>query len=71
VAPPGEFEDGDDDFWLFDLAVNYRLPKRYGIVSVGARNLFDEDFEHFDTDRDNARIQPERTFFGQITLELP
>ena len=67
----GTFEDGDDSFWLFDAAIRYRLPKRYGFVTVGATNLFDEDFEHFDTDRDNPRIQPDRTVFARVTLALP
>ena len=67
----GEFEDGDDNFWLFDAAIKYRLPKRYGFISVGAKNIFDEDFEHFDTDPDNARIQPERTAFATVTLAFP
>ena len=65
------FEDGDDNFWLFDAAINYRLPKRYGFISAGVKNLFDEDFEHFDTDRNNPRIQPDRTAFVSITLALP
>jgi outer membrane receptor for ferrienterochelin and colicin len=67
----GTFEDGDDKFWLFDAAINYRLPKRYGFISAGVKNLFDEDFDHFDTDRDNPRIQPDRTAFVSITLALP
>ena len=67
----GTFEDGDDSFWLFDAAIRYRLPKRYGFVTVGATNLFDEDFEHFDSDRDNPRIQPDRTVFARVTLALP
>jgi hypothetical protein len=67
----GVFEDGDDNFWVFDAAINYRLPKRYGFISVGAKNIFDEDFEHFDTDPDNARIQPDRTAFATVTLAFP
>ncbi len=67
----GVFEDGDDNFWLFNAAVNYRLPKRYGFISVGVKNIFDEDFEYFDTDRDNPRIQPDRTAFATVTLAFP
>lgn len=67
----GFFEEGDDDFWLVDAAVSYRLPKRYGFVTVGVNNLFDESFQYFDTDWENPRIQPERSFFARITLALP
>jgi tetratricopeptide (TPR) repeat protein len=68
---PQVFEDGDDKFWLVDAAIKYRFPKRYGFVTVGVTNLFDEDFEHFDPDRNNPRVQPDRLFFVSATLALP
>jgi outer membrane receptor protein involved in Fe transport len=71
AAGIGEFENGDDNFWLFDAAIRYRLPKRYGFLTVGAKNLFDEDFEHFDTDVDNPRVQPDRSVFARVTLAIP
>ena len=61
-------EEGEDEFWIVDVAVNYRLPKRQGFVTVGATNLFDEDFSYFETDLNNASIQPERMVFGKLTL---
>ncbi len=30
------FNSGSDTFWVVDTAISYRLPKRYGFVSVGA-----------------------------------
>ncbi len=54
------FSTGDDKFWVVDTAISYRLPKRYGFVSVGATNLFDEKFNFADTDVKNPRIQPGR-----------
>jgi outer membrane receptor protein involved in Fe transport len=71
LGNPGTFEDGDDNFWLVDAAVSYRFPKRYGFFTVGVTNLFDEDFEHFDTDLNNPRVQPDRSFFVKVTLALP
>ena len=62
---------GSDDFWTVDAAINYRLPKRYGFITVGATNLFDEKFKFFDPDLNNASIQPDRTIFTRITLALP
>jgi len=65
------FKDGHDNFWLFDAAIRYRFPKRYGFFTVGVANLTDENFEYFETDRDNPRIQPDRYFFASITLAVP
>ena len=65
------YKNGNDNFWLADAAIKYRLPKRYGIFTVGIRNLFDEDFEYYDSDPDNARIQPDRVAFVNITLAFP
>jgi hypothetical protein len=75
----GTFEDGDDSFWLMDAAINYRITKRHGFITVGVTNLFDEDFEYFDTDFKSSpendkpifampRIQPDRSVFLQFTL---
>ena len=62
---------GRDDFWTVDAAVSYRLPKRYGFISVGATNLFNEEFRFFEIDMDNPTIQPVRTFFVRLTLAFP
>ena len=51
--------------------IYYRLPKRYGFVTVGATNLFDEKFNYFEVDVDNPHIQPGRVFFARVTLALP
>ena len=62
---------GSEDFWTVDASINYRLPKRYGFISVGATNLFDKNFRFFDRDIRNPTIQPNRTIFGRVTLALP
>ena len=67
----GEFRFGDDTFWLVDAFISYRLPKRYGFVTFGVKNLFDEEFRYADTDINNPRIQPGRLFFGKVTLAIP
>ncbi len=64
----GGFRSGSDDFLLVDAAIGYRLPKRYGVITVGATNLFDETFKYFDTDTRNPLIQPTRTVFARLTL---
>ncbi len=62
--------NGTDQFWVVDAEIGYRLPKRYGFITVGAKNLFDESFQYFDTNPFNPAIQPERMFFARITLSL-
>jgi hypothetical protein len=60
-------EEGDQ-FWVVDVAVGYRLPKRLGIFSLDAKNLLDEGFRFQDTDPANPEIIPERSFLAKITL---
>ena len=65
------FVDGEDDFWVADAAISYRLPKRYGFITVGVSNMFDEEFKYFDTDSDNPSLIPSRFVFGRLTLAIP
>ncbi len=67
----GVFNYGADDFFLIDASISYRFPKRYGFLTIGVKNLTDEDFEYFDSDYNNPRFQPDRVFFGKVTLALP
>jgi outer membrane receptor for ferrienterochelin and colicin len=64
-------KNADDTFWLVDAAIRYRFPKRYGFFTVGVTNLFDEDFEYFEVDTTNSRIQPSTFYFASITLAVP
>ena len=41
--PFSGFLEGDDQFWVVDAAISYRLPKRLGLISLEAKNLFDEE----------------------------
>ena len=66
----GYSESGSDQFWIFDASVGYRLPDRWGIVSIEARNLFDRSFQYQDTDPVRPVIQPERTVYFKITISL-
>jgi hypothetical protein len=61
-------ESGTDDFWLVDAAVSYRLPKRFGLITVGATNLLDKSFRYQETDLTNPSILPDRFVFGKLTL---
>jgi tetratricopeptide (TPR) repeat protein len=67
----GMRQSGSDSFWTVDVGINYRLPNRYGFLTVGATNLFDEKFKFFNTDIKNPFIQPDRVGYLRITLALP
>jgi hypothetical protein len=66
--PVNKIVSKDDHFWVFDASVGYRLPKRFGILSIEAKNLFDQKFHFQDTDPSNPRIQPKQLILAKITL---
>ena len=59
-----------DQFWQIDAALSYRLPKRYGIISLVAKNLFNEEFNYIDTDPANPKFLPEQRVFLSLTLQF-
>ena len=40
--------EGESNFALFDAQIGYRLPKRFGIVTLQANNIFDKSFKYQD-----------------------
>ena len=70
VTIGGPRKSGSDTFWTLDLSLSYRLPKRYGILSVGATNVLDEEFNYFDIDTRNPTILPTRRIYGRVTLSF-
>ncbi len=64
----GAFELGNDNFFLLDAALSYRLPNRLGFISAGVTNLTDKQFRYQETDLSNASIQPKRSVFARVTL---
>jgi tetratricopeptide (TPR) repeat protein len=59
---------GNDSFWVFDASISYRLPERYGFVSFGVFNIFNEEFHYQDSDPKSPTFYPERCLLGRITL---
>ena len=59
---------GSDDFWLVDANIGYRLPKRYGLLTVGATNLLNQNFRYQETDFKSPLYQPTRMVLAQLTL---
>jgi len=71
ITAADSIRHGSDDFWTVNAGVSYRLPKRYGFITVGATNLFDTKFKYYDPDLNNSSIQPKRMFFTRLTIALP
>jgi len=69
------FQPGKDSFWTLDAGINYRLPRRFGFITLGVTNLTDRKFKYFDTGNGsgnvNPRFIPGRVFFGKLTLAFP
>jgi outer membrane receptor protein involved in Fe transport len=70
-ALTGQAQSGSDQFWTVDAAINYRLPQRYGFLTVGGTNLFDQKFKYYEVEFHNPRLQPDRMVFFKATLSLP
>jgi tetratricopeptide (TPR) repeat protein len=66
----GAFFSADDQFWVVDAAVQYRLPKRWGLITLEVKNLLDEQFSFQDTDPANPTIYPDRLIIGKVTLSF-
>ena len=67
---PGISFEGEDQFWVVDAAISYRLPKQYGFLTVGAKNLFDRSFRYQDTDYRIRCFSPHERFMGRSRCRL-
>src|SRR5918999_4266062 len=75
LDPASTFKTDSDDFVVVDAALGYRFPKRWGILSLEARNLLDESFLYQDdnfrtSDIRNPFFIPDRVIFARITLSF-
>jgi tetratricopeptide (TPR) repeat protein len=65
-----------EDFTVIDMGLGYRLPKRWGILSLETRNVFDKQFRFQDygfqagDQTTNPRFIPERTIFGRLVINF-
>ncbi|MGQ0594593.1 MAG: FecR domain-containing protein [Gammaproteobacteria bacterium] len=66
----------NSDFFLVDLGVGFRLPKRYGILSLEVRNLFDREFAFQGDNLRSSQVLrpspflPETSIIAQIVLSF-
>jgi len=75
VNQSGQFGDafsgvkpGSDQFFVLDASIGYRLPKRFGLITLEGRNLTDQHFHYNDHDIGNPTFYPERLILLRLTL---
>jgi tetratricopeptide (TPR) repeat protein len=69
-APPFMNFSDEDEFWVLDASVGYRLPGRRGMLSLDVKNVLDEEFNFQDVDPQNPRIVPERLVLFRFTVNF-
>jgi hypothetical protein len=69
--------EGNQNFWLVNADVGYRLPYRRGLVGLQVANLFNERFRFQDDnfrnstgDSFSAAIIPERAILFNVNLNF-
>jgi tetratricopeptide (TPR) repeat protein len=65
----------DSDFFLLDVSIGYRLPKRVGMITIEGNNLLEQKFSFRDdnfrsSEARRAPIEPDRTVVARITLNF-
>jgi outer membrane receptor protein involved in Fe transport len=68
ITTVGENRHARDSFWLSDARLAWRLPHRRGLLSIGARNLFDTTVQFQDTDPQHPELYPERLLYASVSL---
>jgi Tfp pilus assembly protein PilF len=60
----------EDDAWITDFSLEYRLPRRLGVIAVGVRNAFDDSVDLLEIDPFNPLVATRRLAFGNVRLEF-
>ena len=53
-----EFGEGDSNFTVLDAQIGYRLPKRFGIVTLQVANILDKSFKYQDDSYRESQDSP-------------
>ena len=59
-----------DTGWIADFTLDYRLPKNFGLASLGVKNLSDQTIDLVETDPANPRIALGRFIFARLKLSF-
>ena len=75
VERPEELNVQNDNFFVVDAALGYRLPKRIGTISFEVRNLFDEEFSYQDlnfhmSEPKYPQFVPDRIILFRVNLKF-
>ena len=67
-------ERRNEGFKVFDLSFGQRLPRRWGLMSLDIKNVFNEKFSYQDTTFEGfprvPQYAPERAFYARVQLNL-
>jgi len=63
-------ENDQERFWIVDASLVYRLPKRYGFISLEVKNLLDEEFRYQEPDPNIVTLYPDRLFLVRLGLNF-
>lgn len=68
---------GNDSFFLVDTDLGYRFPKRWGLASIGVKNLFntkfryqDDSYREFRDEPSTGPYFPDRIIMGKVVLNF-
>ena len=53
-----EFGEGDSNFTVLDAQIGYRLPKRFGMVTLQVANILDKSFKYQDDSYRESQDSP-------------
>jgi len=69
-TPMLDMQEKKSSFVTVDLGLSYRLPNRYGKITLGVLNVLDEKFEYTDFDAKRPILFPERVLYSNVTLSF-
>jgi Flp pilus assembly protein TadD len=64
----GNRSAGDSDFFIVDLNLSYRFPQRYGMISLGINNLFNDQIHYQNTNNNETIVAPGQVLYSRINL---
>lgn len=67
-AQGGAVVPGEDEFFVVDLGIAYRLPRRLGQIGLEVTNLFNQHFQFQDTDPSRSTISRGQVILGTVSL---
>lgn len=59
-----------DSAWVTDVSLDYRFRRRLGVLSIGAKNMFNKSLDLVETDLANPRVAVGRFVFGRLRLSF-